>query len=316
MTHPSPPRRIVSLVPGVTEMLCLLGLEDQLVAVSHECDFPPRIQALPRVTRSLLDASLSSQEIDQAVRAQAATGGSTLALDLPRLRSLAPDLIVTQSLCDVCAVGAHDVQLVLRELPGPPQLLSIHPQTLDEVFKAFLDLARATETLPRAQALLVDWQSRCAAVRSRSAQLEHHPRTLILEWIDPPFHAGHWTPQVVEWAGGHNVSGIPGQPSRRLDWSEIAQVDPEVLVVACCGLDLSCNRQELPLLRQAPGFPDWSCTRRGDLFLMDGNAWFSRSGPRLVEGLEVLAHTLHPSVHPAPLGVPLAERFTAAAITL
>jgi iron complex transport system substrate-binding protein len=311
MTHSSPPRRIVSLVPGVTEMLCLLGLQDRLVAISHECDFPPEIQTRPRVTRSLLDPDLSSQQIDEVVREQAAVGGSTLALDLPLLQSLAPDLIVTQSLCDVCAVGARDVQSLLSELRGPPQLLAIHPHTLDELFAAFLELARATDTLPQAESLLRDWQTRCAAVRRRSAQLDHVPRTLMLEWVDPPFNAGHWTPQLVEWAGGREVSGLPGQPSRRLEWSEITQTDPEVLVVACCGMDLARSRQELPLLRQAPGFHNWTCTRRGDLFLLDGNSWFSRSGPRLIEGLEVLAHTLHPHRHPAPPGVALAERFSA-----
>jgi iron complex transport system substrate-binding protein len=296
-------------------MLCLLGLEDQLVAISHECDFPPRIQTLPRVTRSLLASTLSSQQIDQAVREQAASGGSTLALDLPRLQALAPELIVTQSLCEVCAVGDREVQAVFRELPGPPQLLSIHPQTLDEMVAAFVDLARATNTLPRAQPLVASWQARCAAVRSRSAHLHRFPRTLILEWVDPPFDAGHWTPQLVDWAGGHSVSGVPGQPSRQLDWREIAEADPEVLVVACCGMDLSRSRQELPLLRAAPGFSDWSCTRHGELFLMDGNAWFSRSGPRLIEGLEVLAHTLHPTVHPAPPGDLLVERFAAVSDT-
>lgn len=311
MTSPRPPRRIVSLVPGVTELLCLLGLEEQLVAVSHECDFPPAIQRLPRVTRSLLDPDLSSLQIDQAVRDQALAGGSTLALDLPRLQSLAPDLIVSQSLCDVCAVGTRDLQQVLRELPGPPQLLAIHPQTLDELFAAFLDLGQATDTLPNAQRLVAGWQARCEAVRARSAPIDHRPRTLILEWVDPPFNVGHWTPQLVEWAGGHSVSGIPAQPSRRLDWSEITQADPEVLVVACCGFDLARSRQELPLLRHAPDFADWTCTRRGELYLMDGNAWFSRSGPRLIDGLEVLAHTLHPQVHPPHGWGDLVERFPA-----
>ena len=312
MKPPRSPRRIASLVPGVTELLCLLGLEEQLVAISHECDFPPGIQQLPRVTRSLLDPPLSSQQIDQAVREQAAADGSTLALDLPRLQSLAPDLMITQSLCDVCAVGARDLQAILRDLPGPPQLLAIHPQSLDDLLAAFLEVARATDTLPLAQRLVAGWQARCAAVRSRSAQRDHSPRTLILEWVDPPFNAGHWTPQLVDWAGGHSVSGIAGQPSRPLDWTEITQADPEVLVVACCGFDLARSRQELPLLRQAPGFTDWSCTRRGELYLMDGNASFSRSGPRLIDGLEVLAHTLHPTWHPAPPGASLVERFPAA----
>ena len=313
MTTSRPPRRIVSLVPGVTEIFCLLGLHERLVAISHECDFPPSIQSLPRVTRSLLDPTLSSQQIDQVVRQQAVAGGSTLALDLPRLQSLAPDLIVTQSLCDVCAVGARDVQSLLGELPGPPQLLAIHPHTLEDLFAAVLELAHATDTLPQAHSLIDDWRRRCAAVRSRTAQLDHLPRTLMLEWVDPPFDAGHWTPQLVEWAGGRPLSGRPGLPSRRLEWSEITAADPEVLVVACCGFDVSRSRQELPLLRQAPGFHDWTCTRRGNLFLMDGNSWFSRSGPRLVEGLEMLAHTLHPHLHPAPLGGPPAERFSAVA---
>jgi len=308
---PGVPHRIVSLLPSATEMLCLLGLADRIVGISHECDHPPGIQDRPRVTRSNLASTHTSREIDDQVRAQSAIGKSLTTLDRDLLKSLAPDLVITQSLCEVCAIGFEDVQDAVRTLPGSPRLLSLHPQTLHDVFESLRNIANATGTSRQAESVIAGLHDRLRCVQLRSARLAHPVRTLLLEWIDPPFSAGHWAPQPVEWAGGREVLGRTGERSRQIDWNEVTQADPEVLIVACCGFDLPRSRQELPLLRQAPGFSDWCCTRRGELYLVDGNAWFSRSGPRLIDGLEVLAHTLHPDLHPAPPGLPLAERFSA-----
>ena len=307
-----PPQRIVSLLPSATEMLCLLGLSDRIVGISHECDFPPGLQDRPRVTQSMLAPTLTSQEIDERVRTQPMTGQPLSRLDHDRLLSLAPDLVITQSLCEVCAIGFAEVQDAVRRLPSQPPLLSLQPHTLDDVFQALREIARWTGTLPSAEAVLKNLQDRLLAVQNRSAGITNPRRTLLLEWVDPPFSAGHWSPQLVEWAGGREVLGQAGERSRSLAWEEVTHADPEVLVVACCGFDLARSRHELPLLRQAPGFHDWCCTRNGELYLVDGNAWFSRSGPRLIDGLEILAHTLHPQLHPAPPGLPLAERIPVA----
>lgn len=302
--------RIVSLLPSATEIVCELGLGEQLVGVTHECDHPPWVAALPKVTRTLIPHNATSQQIDALVRERLKTQRALYTLDEPTLERLRPELIVTQALCDVCAVAEAEVAAVARTLPGRPRVINLEPATLADVFASLRQVAEAANVAPRAEPVIARLQQRVDAVRRRSASLTARPRVVVLEWIDPPFSCGHWSPELVQLAGGREGIGRPGQPSRTLHWQEVVDFDPEVLVLACCGFTVARTLQDLPILAAYPGFAELACVRREQVFVIDGHAYFSRPGPRLVDSLEILAHTLHPEVHPLPLGRPAARRLT------
>jgi len=295
--------RIVSLLPSATEILGSLGLENHLVGVTHECDFPPSIRSLPKVTRTLIPTEATSREIDGLVRERLSTRRALYSLDFERLEELQPDLLVTQALCDVCAVAEEEVARAACRLPGQPRVLNLEPTSLDEVLECIEQVGAATGVAARSAQVVTELRSRVEAVIRRSAMRAHSPRVVLLEWIDPPFSSGHWSPELVRLAGGREGIGREGERSRQVDWSEIVAWDPEVLVVACCGYTTARTEQDLPILQSYPGFADLSCTRRGQVYLTDGNAYFSRPGPRLVDSLELLAHILDPAVHPLPAGV-------------
>jgi iron complex transport system substrate-binding protein len=291
--------RIVSLLPSATEIVHAVGLGDRLVGVSHECDHPAAVRGLPRVTRSLIPAAAgTSAEIDAAVRDSVRRRQPLYAIDAALLARLRPDLVVTQALCDVCAVAEGEVAAALAGLPGPPRVLTLEPHRLADVLAGMLAVADAAGAADSGRVAVAALQRRIDAVAARSAAAR--PRVMLLEWLDPPFTAGHWSPEIVRLAGGAEVLGREGERSRTVAWEEIRAADPEVLVVACCGFDVDRTRQELPLLAGRPGFHDLACVRSGRVFLMDGNAFFSRPGPRLVDALAALAHLLHPDVHPRP----------------
>lgn len=292
--------RIVSLLPSATEIVHAVGLGDRLVGVSHECDHPAAVRGLPRVTRSLIPADATSAEIDAAVRDGVRKRQPLFALDAALLASLRPDLVVTQALCDVCAVAEGKVAAALAGLPGPPRVLTLEPHRLGDVLAGMQAVADAAGAADAGRAAVAALQRRIDAVAARSAAVAAHPRVMLLEWLDPPFTAGHWSPEIVRLAGGAEVLGREGERSRAVAWDDVRGADPEVLVVACCGFDVDRTRQELPLLTGRPGFRDLACVRSGRVYLMDGNAFFSRPGPRLVDALEALAHLLHPDVHPRP----------------
>lgn len=300
--------RIVSLLPSATEIVCALGLGDRLVGVTHECDFPPSVSALPKVTRTLIPHDATSREIDGLVRERLADEKALYTLDRPALERLRPDLIVTQALCDVCAVAESEVAAAACTLPGRPRVLNLEPTRLAEVFDSLRIVGEAAGVPDRAESAVAGLEARVAAVMARSRGLGHRPRVVLLEWIDPPFCAGHWSPELVRLAGGTEALGRDAQPSRTVAWSEVVAADPEVLLVACCGFDVDRTRQDLPILAGFPGFDRLSCVRSGRVYLTDGNAYFSRPGPRLVDSLEILAHALHPAVHPLPPGLRAAER--------
>jgi len=302
--------RIVSLLPSATEIVCELGLGDRLVGVTHECDHPPFVAALPKVTRTLVPHDATSREIDRLVRERLATEKALYSLDLPTLERLAPDVIVTQALCDVCAVAESEVAAAACTLPGRPRVVNLEPTRLAEVFDCLRTVGAAAGVPERAEAAVASLRARVAAVERRTRGVAHPPRVVLLEWIDPPFCAGHWTPELVRLAGGVEVMGQEARPSRTVAWSGIVAADPDVLVVACCGFDVARTRRDLPILAGLPGFGGLACVRAGKVFLMDGNASFSRPGPRLVDGLEILAHALHPRIHPLPPGLTAAERVT------
>lgn len=300
--------RIVSLLPSATEIVCELGLGDQLVGVTHECDDPPFVRKLPKVTRTLIPHDASSGEIDALVRERLKTQRALYTLDLPTLERLAPDLIVTQALCDVCAVAEAEVNAAACRLPGRPKVVNLEPMRLAEVFECLRLVGDAAGVPGRANETIARLQARVDVVENRTRSIAVRPRVVLLEWIDPPFCSGHWSPELVRLAGGIEVVGLEAHSSRTTAWEEILRADPEVLIIACCGFDAERTRQDLPILAAYPGFNSLSCVRSERVYLVDGNSYFSRPGPRLVDSLEILAHALHPDVHPLPRGLAAAAR--------
>jgi iron complex transport system substrate-binding protein len=306
--------RIVSLLPSATEIVCALGLESSLVGVTHECDFPAAVARLPKVTRTLIPHDAASVEIDALVRERLKTQQALYTLDLPTLEALAPDLIVTQALCDVCAVADAEVREAACALPGQPRVVNLEPTCLDDVFACLGLVAEAADVAARGREVVAALRARVDAVAARATRVEPSPTVGLLEWIDPPFSSGHWTPELIALAGGRAVLGTAGARSHTLTWDAVRAADPDVLVIACCGFDVARTRQDLPILARQPGFEALTAVRAGRLYVTDGNAYFSRPGPRLVDSLEILAHALAPDVHPLPRGLPAAEPMLAARI--
>jgi iron complex transport system substrate-binding protein len=287
------PPRIASLLPSATEIVCALGLEDALVAVSHSCDFAGRVESLPRVTRTRVPHDATSSEIDTVVRECLSRGESLYQLDAGLLETLQPDLIVTQALCEVCAVGPAEVDRTVPALSSAPRIVTLEPHTLEEVFGAIERVGAATGRSEAASALVRDLRRRVELVRAKSARLARRLRVAFLEWADPPMCGGHWNPELVEIAGGRDGLGTPGEPSHTLTWDAVLRWKPEVMVLACCGFDETRGAEEMELLRGRPGFGALPCAREGRIHVMDGVRLFSRPGPSLVESLERLAAVLH-----------------------
>jgi iron complex transport system substrate-binding protein len=300
--------RIVSLLPSATEIICRIGLADSLVGVTHECDFPLFVNSLPKVTQTLIPRDASSAQIDVLVRDRLKTQRALYTLNLPVLEQLQPDLIVTQALCDVCAVSEAEVTAAACALPGAPRVLNLEPMSLEGVLSTLVMVGRATGTEERAKQVVSELRERVQAVERRSSTIQTRPRVVILEWVDPPFSCGHWSPEIVTLAGGDEQLGRPGVPSKTLRWDEVTAAKPDVLVIACCGFDTARTLVDVEILKTYPGWNDLPAVKTGCVFVVDGNAYFSRPGPRLVESLEILAHALRPEVHPAPIGVPAAHR--------
>jgi iron complex transport system substrate-binding protein len=296
--------RIVSLLPSATEIVCALGLEEHLVGVTHECDYPPCVASLPKVTRTLIPHDATSAEIDALVRERLKTEQALYTLDMETLERLRPDLIVTQALCDVCAVAEAEVevQAAACHLPGQPGVINLEPMSLEDVYETLGLVGRATGNEARAESAVRRMRERVAAVEGRTTTipLSERPRVAFLEWIEPPFPGGHWTPALIVMAGGVDVLGCPGQPSHTVLWRRIPDVQPDVLFVACCGLETARALKDLPILEAQPGWKDLPCVQNGRVYFTDGNAYFNRPGPRLVDSLEILAHALHPDIHPLP----------------
>jgi len=313
--------RIVSLLPSATEMICALGLGDRLVGVTHECDFPAFVRGLPKVTRTLVPTEATSAEIDRLVRERLRTKGALYALDLPALERLRPDLIVTQALCGVCAVAEEEVRAAACTLPGNPRVVNLEPQTLSEVFGAIRQVAEAAGVGEAGASLRREGErivgglaARVEAVVARAAGMRHKPRVALLEWLDPPFSCGHWSPELVRLAGGVEGLGQEGKASRPLRWEEVMTWQPEVVLVACCGFGVERTLEDIPPLQSVPGWRELPAVRHGRVCVTDGSQYFSRPGPRLVDSLEILAHALDPEVHPLPAGLPPPVRVSASGV--
>jgi iron complex transport system substrate-binding protein len=300
--------RIVSLLPSATEIICALGLEDQLVGVTHECDYPPFVRQLPKVTHTLIPADAPSAEIDRLVRDRLRTSRALYTLDLPTLERLRPDLIVTQALCDVCAVAEEEVRAAACLLPHGPAVINLEPQTLPQVFAAVRRVAEAAGIDETAENVVRELAARVEAVTARADGLRHRPRVALLEWLDPPFSCGHWNPELVRLAGGVEGLGREGMPSRTLRWDEVIAWQPEVVFIACCGFGLERTMDDVPPLQSVPGWQDLPAVRWGRVYVTDGSQYFSRPGPRLVDSLEILAHALDPEAHPLPPELTAAAR--------
>ncbi len=291
--------RIVSLVPSATELLFALGLGSDLIAVTHECDYPPAAAELPKVTRDLLPAGLSAAEIDAAVRERTVAGESIYELDGDALHDLAPDLIVTQALCTVCAVSFDDVRALAEELDSRPQVISLDPHTVGEVLGDAGTIAQAADAKDAAVELVRAASTRIDGVRL-AVRHTRRPRVVALEWLDPPFVAGHWTPQLIEYAGGEDVAGFAGERSEQRSWDELAAAAPDVVIVMPCGYGAEIAHREAEMHRdQLAGLG------AGELVAVDAASYFSRPGPRIVDGLELLAHILHPELFPQAPAVAL-----------
>jgi iron complex transport system substrate-binding protein len=285
--------RIVSLVPNGTEILFALGAGGDVVGVSHECDHPEEARRRPVLTGSALQPGLGAAAVDQAVSAQLASGASLYTLDEARIAELAPDLVVTQQLCPVCAVSTAQVNGAVAALPRCPDLLSLDPTTLDEVLG---DIARVGERIGRqeaAAALRTALDGRLAAVRRRVAG-RPRPRVLALEWLDPPFAGGHWVPEMIAAAGGEDVAAQPGARSARITWDDANRLDPDLLVVMPCGFDAAGAAAQVAAIAAEPAWQRLRAVRAGRVHPVDANGCFSRPGPRLVDGIEQLAAIFHP----------------------
>ena len=284
--------RIASLVPSSTEMLFSLGLGDRVVAVTHECDYPRAAAERPHLTRSVIPEGLSAVEIDRAVRERTRAGQALYELDEPLLERLAVDLIVTQAVCEVCAVSYDDVIAAAGRLPTRPQVISLDPSTLAEVLADLPRLAEAAEAGAAGEALAQEAAARIAAIEASVGA--PRPRVAALEWLDPLFAGGHWVPEMIALAGGADVLGEPGQKSRTITWDELDASRPEIVVSMPCGYDTARAAEETLQAR------DRLAPLGARVVAVDASAYFSRPGPRLVDGIELLAHILHPDRVPSP----------------
>ncbi len=282
--------RIVSLVPAATELLFSLDLGDEVVGVTHECDYPPQARELPKVTRATIGAGLSAAEIDAAVKERALAGESIYELDAEALHELAPDLIVTQALCQVCAVSDDDVRALAEEIETQPMVVSLDPHTVGEVLGDARTIAQATGRREEAVDLIREAAGRIDRVRIATRDVRR-PRVVALEWLDPPFAAGHWIPQLIAYAGGEDVLGFAGERSEEQSWETIAAVEPDIVVVMPCGYDAEIAHREAEMHRD-----ELAAIGAGEVVAVDAAAYFSRPGPRIIEGLETLAHIIHPEI--------------------
>ncbi len=294
------PVRICSLLPSATEIVFGIGMGHSLVGVSHECDFPQQARGLPKVTRSKIPAGASNEQIDSLVSSTLTAEGSLYELDLALLEKLQPDLILTQRLCDVCAVSFDRVEEAVRGLASRPKVLNLEPHSLEGILGNIRTLGEALGCESAAERLIGRLQARIEAVRAKTRGVARRPRVFCMEWVDPPYCGGHWMKELVEIAGGRDDLSNLHRPSYRMDWRRVLEFSPEVIVLTCCGFDLPRCEREGELLAKFEGVNDLPAARSGRIFATDGSAYFSRPGPRIVESLEILAHLIHPELFPPP----------------
>ena len=292
-------KRIVSLLPAATEIAAALGLMDRVVGVSHECDFPSEANQRPRVTYCPVhNSGMTSREVDEWVRRALRENGTIYTIDEPLLRKLRPDVILTQKLCDVCAVGYGTVARLAETLPGPPTVVNLEPASVSDIFDDIRRVAKVCDVPERADKLLSQVSDRIEGVRRRANRIRHRPHCFLMEWVDPPFCSGHWGPDLVEIAGGYDALGRKHEPSVQIEWQEVIDTRPDVIVLALCGYNIDRARRDYEILRGFPEFNSLPAARRGEIYLVDASAYFARPGPRIVDSVEILAGILHPREFP------------------
>jgi len=289
--------RIVSLLPAATEMICALGLGDELVGVSHECAYPPEVRLKPAVMSAILPTGEMSQaEIDAEVTRRLRAGEPLYDVDAEGLRALAPDLLITQELCEVCAASPRDLAAALAILPDRPRVLQLTPRSLGDVLGNIAEVGEATGRRAQAAQLIAAAEARIEAVRSRAAAAAARPRVFCMEWLDPPYCSGHWVPEMVEICGGVDALSRKGTDSVRVPWQAVLDWRPEVLIVMPCGFGMEETVRQAEILPSLPGWRDLPAVQSGRVFAVDANAYFACPGPRLVDGLELLAHLIQPDL--------------------
>ena len=277
--------RIISLLPSATEIICLLDLQDDLVGITHECDYPMGLDHLPIVTHSSINKNVTSRAIDNQVRDSLQHTNALYTLNDELIERLQPDLFVTQSLCNVCAVDHNDVLKLAQKLTSTPVIVNLEPVCLDDNYATLQQLGEATQRLTLATQKIAHMQQR--------VQHSARPRVVFLEWIDPLFNSGHWIPEIIHLAGGEDMLGTAGDAAVRLEWSQICAIDPEFLVVSCCGYNLEQTQRDLEILQNFDGWQQLRCVQTQRCFVVDGNAYFSRPSPRLLDSLEIMSNILN-----------------------
>lgn len=292
--------RICSLLPSATEIVFALGMGESLIAVTHECDHPPQASGIAQVTRTNIPPGFTSSQIDAAVASTLETTGSLYELDLTMLGKLRPDIILTQRLCDVCAVSFDRVQEAVKALPSHPAVLNLEPHSLTDILDNILTVGEAVGCPDSAKSVRAALERRIDRVRRKTAQLSNRPRVFCMEWVDPPFCGGHWMKELVDIAGGVDDLAHLHRPSHRVEWNRVIDFSPEVIVLTCCGFSLQRCQAEGAILARMDGAGRLPAVRSGRVFATDGSAYFSRPGPRIVDSLEILAHLIHPNLFPPP----------------
>lgn len=288
-------RRIVSFLPSATEMVYALGLEDRLVGITHECDYPSSVKSKPIVVRSAVPVeTMTEKEIDRAVSERIQAGLSVYEVDETLLRELAPDLILVQDLCDVCAPSGNEVSRALKVLSAQPDIVHLSPKSLAGIFENIRDLGHAAGCAGAAQEWIRESSQQIDTIAARSSQLSSRPHVFCMEWLDPLYCSGHWVPEMVKIAGGIDQLSRQGSDSVRVPWSDVVQWSPEVLIVMPCGCHLDKVLELVPKLGAFPGWSEIPAVRKGQVFAVDASSYFARPGPRVVKGIELLAHLIHP----------------------
>jgi iron complex transport system substrate-binding protein len=293
------PKRVVSLIASATEIVCALGGRKLLVGRSHECDFPPDVARLPHLTEPKFPVTGTSYEIDARVKAILQEGLSVYRVDADKLQTLKPDIIVTQDHCEVCAVSLNDVEAALAAWSGRRmEIVSLKPDALGDIWEDITKVARALGRERQGERVVERLKARMSSIAEQSNATRMRPRVATIERIDPLMAGGNWMPELVEMAGGENLFGATGQPSPWLDWEQIVVADPDLILVHPCGFDMARTLQEMPLLERRPGWHELKAVQQGRIFVADGNQYFNRPGPRIVESLEMLAEIFHPDLFP------------------
>jgi iron complex transport system substrate-binding protein len=289
--------RIVTLIASATEIVCALGFEDQLVGTSHECDFPPIAETLPICSESKIDHHASSKNIDDQVLSVVRDSLSVYRVHTHLLEELSPTVIVTQDHCEVCAVSLKDVEQAVCDLvSSQPQIVSLSPNDLADIWKDITLVAEALDAPERGETLIAELKSRLAAISQKTSTIEKKPTVACIEWIEPPMVAGNWVPEILDIAGGIDVLGKPGEHSGYIDFEKIIEADPDFIFVLPCGFDLERSWSEMPPMTGHPGWSNLTAVRNGRVFITDGNQYFNRPGPRVVESTEIFAEVLHPEL--------------------